>query len=219
MANLERMVRRELIEERAEENYKVMISPEYRETIRKMMDEIAGTDFALDEEINSKFFSLPALKKNALESAEGACYSRAETAYTMDSARESLKEIIDAEKLGQLKAAEAPYLSSLELMDKYIAGIVDVANANGIEAALSQESRDEVYRQLFPAAEEYIAFHKGLNENIYQYADCLLNLLQGADGADEMSLIREVILKCAEVTKNALTAKAEQDAERIYRGN
>lgn len=218
MTNLERMVRRELIEERAEENYKVMISPEYSETMKKMMDEIVGTDSVLDEGIDSKLFSLPALKKNALESAEAAYYSRAEMAYTMDLGRESLKEIIDAEKLGQLKAAEAPYLSSLELMDKYIAGIVDVANAKGLEAALSQESRDGVYRQLFPAAGEYIAFHRGLNESLYQYAACLLNLLPEADGADEMSVIRKALLKCAEVTKNALTEKAEQDAKRIYGG-
>ena len=49
MANLERMIRRELIEERAEENYNLAISPEYRETLRQMIDEITESDSALDE--------------------------------------------------------------------------------------------------------------------------------------------------------------------------
>jgi hypothetical protein len=217
MANLERMIRRELIEERAEENYKLSISPGYMATLRQMVDEITGKDSTLDEEINSKLFSLPALKKSARESAEGAFYSMAEMSYTMDSVMESIKGIFDDEEMAKLKAAEAPYLSSLKLMDKYIAGLTDVAKAKGLEAALSQESRDDVYRQMFPTAGEYIAFHKGLNEGISQYASSLLSMIQKAD-EDKISVMQKCFLKLSEATKNVLAVKAEQDAIRIYGG-
>lgn len=170
-----------------------------------MIDEITESDSALDED-KFKLFSLPALRENALKSAEGAFYSRAETGYTMESVRESLKGILDDEDMAQLKDAEAPYLSSLGLMDKYIAGLADAAKAKGLEAALSQESRDDVYRQMFPTAGEYIAFHKGLNEGIYQYASCLLSVLQKGD-ADEMSVIGKVFRKCAEATKMRVQQK------------
>ena len=134
----------------------------------------------------------------------------------MESVRESLKGILDDEDMAQLKDAEAPYLSSLGLMDKYIAGLADAAKAKGLEAALSQESRDDVYRQMFPTAGEYIAFHKGLNEGIYQYASCLLSVLQKGD-ADEMSVIGKVFRKCAEATKKCACSKSRAGCRKNIR--
>lgn len=222
MVNLEKMIRTQLIEEKAEEIYLLRIDPGYMAIIRPIIDGIIEEYPEIKEEMNENVLSLPAIKKQALETAEIRYNTRAEINDLLERARQGIEMFVGEDKLRQLSAAETAYLESIDRLDSYVTGLVEIAKEKGVEAALSTESRDKVYRQLFPTAGEYVAFQKGLDENMKNYGLCLANIIsEEADKefiGDVSRTMGTIVEKCSEYTQQQLAVKVKREATRIYGG-
>ncbi|MFH1065395.1 MAG: hypothetical protein V1734_02720 [Nanoarchaeota archaeon] len=241
MERLERRIRVELIEEKAEDLYQEMFTPKYRAFISGLTDEVVkgllddagkalSKDKLIQEESNIRatmnlVFEPATLKKQARETAEGFYSTKAEKEYFFETARQQLESVITDKGISaELRDLEAPVLEIVDTTDRIIEGLIKVAQAKGIEAALERESRDEVFRQMFPTSDNYMAFISGRVETLKQYIACInKGIYSNADfmeGAPAIAIMMSNILTSAMdfIQQNELRT-AERDAKRIYGGN
>ena len=105
-----------------------------------------------------------------------------------------------------------------DINNRFITGLVEIAKKQGIEAALATETRDRVYRQIFPTALEYTAFCNSVIETVKQYAGCITDAVSELDMSEITGPLTNLIAKSVEFAQEKYLKKAEQDAKRIYGG-
>ena len=126
MERLERKIRKELIEEKTDELYQDMLTPEYTAKMKDLVEgyingllagvkemvspsELAIFEIEMKAQMNKNVFEPSALKKQAVQAAKRYYGSRAETEYMLESERSKLEGLINTEAMEKIKDAETPF--------------------------------------------------------------------------------------------------------------
>lgn len=178
MKTLEDQVRESLIQKKADESYELTQQPKYQAMIKDMIKTMYGpmletlgdTDSEEDDsaEIMSGINNVVEQLISDPEQLRQQAYQQAKIQYMTKEEIESqfskmygnLNENGDFgdEALQEFRRANENLYMFFDYKDDIVAGLVEIAEREGVEKALTDEAEYEVIRSIFPTKEEYIAF-------------------------------------------------------------
>ncbi|MEI7718413.1 MAG: hypothetical protein WCI72_00980 [archaeon] len=199
------------------------------EEVTPYSEELSRVDDAMKE-----VFSNPEqLKQAAMANARNAYISRSQLEAQCDALYKqiSVDEDLGNKALEEFKRANEALYGFADSQDKFVAGLVAIAQKDGVQRALTKEAEREVTRNMFPTAEEYISYSlrgikvvKDYFTNV-QKAMMIDEDVQTAIGIDEgigqlmgaaYRGIQKAIEGIEEMDEQAQTEKIYQRAKEIY---
>jgi len=175
MKPLETQVRKELTNQKTEELYQLMQDSRYKEAVRDFASIFWNSLFdafgrswddpkriEMNQELNESddvLFDPEQLREMSYESAKLAYLSQDEREVTYASYYEKLEEEgLDNEALEELKKVTEGVNKFFKIQDDVVDVLLEIAEKESINEALSEEKQDLVTRKIIPTANEYVAY-------------------------------------------------------------
>jgi hypothetical protein len=185
-----------------------------REEIRKSAISLVEAFFALSG----------SQEQNAYESAKAQYTTREEFEAKLEPLYADLSEEdeFSGVALAELKKAHEPLFAFVELQDRIVSGLVEIAESRSIDQALTREAEHEVTRRIFLTAEDYIAhWMNGLGAPENYFVDSILALsMHGGETAFMTGILFHVMKRTleldSELTVPILTKEIHQKSQEIY---
>jgi hypothetical protein len=196
--DLEDQIRKALIFRKSEENYRMLMQKPKYQDIWKGAIKTAMTSYyttledeesleRLDDDLEV-LFSNPKMLKQMMHQSIAKCYiPGGEIEAIFDIWYDRLREEeVEEGVIKKLRAAKEKVGGYIELQDRIVGDLVEIAEEKGIERALAEETEIEVIRRLIPSVNEFIKFSLGAFQAAREYLASVQEamLLSGEAGLD-----------------------------------
>ncbi len=218
MGRIERKIRKMLIEERAEELYKSMISkindPDYMKELKELYVKLCYN----------------AIEHMAKESGIDVDAKYAKIRITSN-AKEMVSDFDKILKDEKRKKREAFKLAKKEfgkdskfgfvskINNKIVEGLTEIAKDEKFEEAMKEETKYKVIKNLFPEPDEYKKYKKSVFENydrLYWQSVLKLPISRKIEDPKVKSLISEIAKKSEEYDRKRFEEELEEELQKIY---
>jgi len=176
----------------------------------------------IDKEIEIIFSNPELLRQQTYQQAQGEYVSKKEWKETFEKTYDFLKEEESGEEIiSELREANEELVSFFKLQDKIIKYLVEIADEESIEKALSYEAQKEVIKKVFLTKEMYINTYMKAIETNKKYLASVQNAMMkdGETGMFVNAMIKgmqKARESIQEVSEQAIKEMIVKKAEEIY---
>ncbi len=231
---LENQVREGLIQRKADELYKQTQEPKYKDmaknilkTIFNSMSGVLGEEDSEDSEIEGQIEILLSnteqLKQQVYQDAQQEYMSREQWDVKFKELYIMLNEDSDFgdKAMSELKKANEGIYEFIELQDRVVKGLIEIAEREGIEKALTDKAQYEVTRLIFPNKEDYIAYQMNGMQAVKEYLTNIQNamMMDGEKGQIIGAMfegMQKAMEGMQELREQTVKDKIIEKAQKIY---
>jgi hypothetical protein len=189
--SLEEQLRDGLVAKRAEESYRMMQEPDYQRHSRECLVDIirsvgvglghgkkVGKADKLEQDLSSVLYGMifknpGALRKISLDAARQHYFSRDEMKAHLEGLYVQAEQAgISPKVVARLREeGESKVVAVADIRARVFAGLLEMAQTQGLQYALTDEAESEAMRAVFPTREQYLASQEYAAQTVKDYFD------------------------------------------------
>jgi len=226
MKPLEEEIREYLINRRAEDNYEMMQQPEFKKIVDNLCENIFKSLYSEDEEFEEmksevdkflkEFYSdHERLKVEAYKNARNNWATKEQLESQLNVLYEAMEEDFDSELIQEVKEMTDSFCNKATHKNNIIGYLVEIAETEGLETALTEEKYYEATKEIFPTEEEFVSYNMEMLELAKEYMGKIQDIML-KDGF-EGKMASQILGGLTEGLEKELVSRlVQKEAEKIY---